>query len=111
MDKSQKTGYIYAIVILLLIAVIFSALFRAHENYSEYREQKDYLASSEKQIQDWMSIKTISTHFNLSFEEIFKEAEVNETKLNPHMSLKKFCVEYDKNCPLLIEKLNNRTRT
>lgn len=111
MNKSQKEGYIYVVIILLLIAVIFSALFRAHENYSEYREQKDYLASSEKQIQAWMSIKTISTWFNLSFEEIFEEAGLNKTKINPHMSLKKFCNEYNQNCPLLMEKLNNRTRT
>jgi len=108
MSKEQNRNYIYVVIILLIVALLFSALFRAHENYLRYKENKDYLSQPNKKIQGWMNIKIISANFNLSSQEIFKEMGVDETKINPHISLDRFCKEYNQNCTLLIERLNNR---
>lgn len=108
MGNKQNTNYVYVVVILILIAILFSILFRAYGNYSAYKEHKTYFNQPNPQIQGWMSIKTIFNNFNLSSQEIFKETGVNETKINIHMSLNRFCREYRQNCTLLIEKLNNR---
>jgi len=110
MDKKQNPNYIYVVVILILFAILFSTLFRAYENYSVYKEHKTYFNQPNPEVQDWMSIKIISTNFNLSSQEVFKEMNINETKTNPHVSLDRLCKEYHQNCNLLIEKLNNRIR-
>ena len=111
MDEKQKPNYIYIVVILILLALLFSVLFKALGNYSVYKERKIYFSQSDPRIQDWMSIKIISTNFNLSSQDIINEMNVNGRKINPHISLKRFCKEYERNCILLIERLNNRTRT
>ena len=105
MDRKQN--YVYIVVILILFALLFSTLFRAYENYSIYREHKVYIQQPDSKIQDWMSIKTISTNFNLSSQEIFNEMGVNKTKMNIHISLSRFCKETHQNCAPILEKLNN----
>jgi len=108
MSKEQRTTFIYLVMILIILALIFSALFRAQEDYEAYQETKEYFNQPDIQIQDWMNIKLISSNFNLSSQEIFVEMGVDGTKINPHMSLYRFCKEAHQNCTLLIEKLNNR---
>ena len=107
MNKKQNPTYIYLVVILIILALLFSLLFRAQENYLVYREHKTYFSQPNPKIQDWMSIKIISTNFNLSAQEIFKEMGISETKTNIHISLSRLCKEYHEDCPLLIEKLND----
>ena len=110
MVQRQKNTYLYILVILILLAIIFSALFRAQEDYEEYKNIKAYFNQPNPPIQDWMNIKLISNNFNLSHQEIFDEMNVDGTKINPHISLNRFCKESHQNCTLLVEKLNNRTR-
>jgi len=110
MDKKRSPAQIYAIVILILLAILLSILFKAHENYSIYEEQKGYFNQPNPEIQDWMSIKIISDNFNLSSQEIFKELNLNETKINSHVSLYRLCRETHQDCVILVEKLNNIAR-
>lgn len=103
-ENRDKT--ILVILILVIAALIFLFLFRAYNHYSAWRGNHTYFDRPDWKIESWMTLRTISTRFNITDSELFREVGVNEIKINPHITLDLFCKEYHQNCTDLVERLN-----
>jgi hypothetical protein len=110
MMNKKKNHYMRWIIILLAIALVFLFSYRAYVHYSDWKMYHNYFNQPNQKIESWMSIKMVSARFNVSVEDIFSAAGANPQKVNNHMALDRFCIEYNQNCTKLIERLNNLTR-
>jgi hypothetical protein len=101
----KKIDYAYIAFILVLIALILLFSFRVYHSYSSWRSYHNYLNQPNPQIEPWMNVRMISARFNITTGGIFKEMN-NKTSINPHISLDRFCTQYNQNCTDLVERLN-----
>jgi len=102
----KKSFYTYLIIILIIAFLAFLFSFRAYYHYSVWKSQHDYFNNPNTKIQAWMTVDMVSRGFNIPRAEIIKELNVTEP-LNPHMNLDRFCTQYNKNCTILLDRLNN----
>ncbi len=94
------------IIIIFLVLLSFLIIYRAYTNYSQWRNYHNYFSQENPQIQSWMNLNTISKRFNLTDEELNQALDINGTKVNKHISLDRFCKEYNKECSVIVENLN-----
>ncbi len=95
---------IMLIIIILLVSSVL-LIIKSYKNYNAWKEHRNYLKQN-PEIQPWMSIKLISKEFNLSEQEIFQRININESKINSHISLNNLCKKYNKNCAELIAEIS-----
>jgi uncharacterized protein YneF (UPF0154 family) len=103
MKRANKI--IYIILILILAILFFLVILQSYDNYLTWKTNHNYLKQQNPEIESWMTINMISKNFNISYEKIFSELNVNKT--NVHVSLDRFCKQYRRDCGEIINNLNS----
>ena len=108
MKKENKLIIYLAILFIIFLAVIFFFL-RAEFYYHSFVEHKKYLKENPQlTIQDWMTPHTVERHFNITQEEFSNETGIKSSIKDLRTPIKDLCIQYKLNCPVILDKLNNK---
>lgn len=105
MRNSLQRKVVYIALIIVLIAFVFLFSLRAYRQYHVWRSYHNYFNQPNPKIESWMTIKLISQKFNITEEEISESLD-NQTRINCHISLNRFCKQYHQNCTEIVDRLN-----
>ena len=109
MKKSSQKLILYILIAALLLIIIL--LFQnAYSHYSQFKSHENFFRQPHPAIEPGMTFVQISRQFNLGGGEILNQTSVPKVVINPHLTLERFCIQYNQNCTLLVEKLNRLVR-
>ncbi len=103
-------------VVLLCLVIIFVSL--TYHQYVALKNHRDYFKQSNLSIQDWMTVRSVVRHYNLSEKEIYAELNVSPSVLYrelgidnstavDRLTIKMLCVRKHVNCTVVVNRLNS----
>jgi Ni,Fe-hydrogenase I cytochrome b subunit len=103
--------------IIIFALIIFFAV-RAYHHYTELESHRNYFRQPNAQIQDWMTVRSVVKHYNLSEDKIYAELNVSpgafiaelgidNSTLVDRMTIKTICVQKHLDCNAVVNKLNS----
>jgi hypothetical protein len=111
------------VIILILAGIIIFALIifftiRAYNHYTELENHKNYFRQPNATIQDWMTIRSIVRHYNLTESEIYTELNVSpnvfvrelgidNSTLVDRITIQTICVKKHLDCNVVLNRLNS----
>jgi len=104
-EKPDKTKVLY-IIIIALVLLIFLYSFRAYQHYTLMKLHREYFKQPNLQIEPWMTVHSISRHFNISENAIFQELKTKATISNSRTTIESMCKKNHLNCTETISGLN-----
>jgi hypothetical protein len=119
MNKNSKRRIVALVLIgfILFVLMIFFAI-RAYHHYIELENHREYFNQPNASIQDWMTIRSIVRHYNLSEEKIFAELNVSpgtliselgldNSTIIDRLTISTICIEKHLDCKDVVNRLNN----
>ena len=116
--NAKKTVVILALICILVIILIIFFAIRTYNHFTELRSHRDYFRQPNASIQDWMTVRSIVKHYNLSESMIYSEMNVspgtllielgidNSTTVD-RLTIKRICDQKHLDCNMIIERLNS----
>jgi len=119
--QSKKLKWLSIILILagiIIFVLIIAFAVRARNHFIELRDHQNYFRESNATIQDWMTIRSVVRHYNLSESEIYTELNVspgrfidelgvdNSTVVD-RMTIQSICFKKHLDCNAVINRLNS----
>jgi len=120
-NKNNKMTWQIGLIILAGIIIFFLMIFfaiRAYDHYTELESHRTYFNEPNASIQDWMTIRSIVRHYNLTEDEIYKELNVSpgtfvselgidNSTLVDRTTIQTICFKKHLDCNAVMDRLNS----
>ncbi|MCX9084675.1 MAG: hypothetical protein OIN87_07770 [Candidatus Methanoperedens sp.] len=103
-DKRKVIFWSLFLIIILLLTIIFAV--RTIHKYDTWKQNRDYLSSANKTIEDWMTVNLIVNRSGIPKELVYNELGINSSFTNDRKHISKLCQENNLNCTQVIARLN-----
>lgn len=80
---------------------------RMNNQYSVWKGNYDFISDENRTIESWMSVNLIHNQFDVRYDLIFNVMNLTDNDSNRRIVLKKYCLDFDVNCDLMIDRIEN----
>jgi len=119
--KNKKIKWQVSVLILVGIIIFALMIFfavRAYYHYTELEDHRNYFRQSDALIQDWMTVRSVVRHYNLTESEIYAELNVSpgtfvielgidNSTLVDRMTIQTICAKKHLDCNAVVNRLNS----
>jgi len=108
---SSGRGTKYLIIALVIAVVLLSLstlyfFYRAYGSYHTLESHRAYLRQPDAQVQDWMPVRVVTRHFNISEAAVLGELGINQSSTIDRMTIAAICEKQHLDCTVVVADLN-----
>ena len=111
MAKHKKLDTVSKILLIIIAVLVFLIVLYSIRTYSHYqvlRSHRAYLRQPHAAIQPWMTITTLTRHYNITTDVIQEELGVNATRTTTRQTIQTICDKNQLDCTQVVARLNSR---
>lgn len=98
---------LYGLVVIIAALVLLLSI-QAYHRFAVLQSHREYFREPGAQIQPWMTVGSVTRHFNISRDEILVVLQVNDSRSLDRTTIESICEQKRLNCTLVINDLNAR---